>query len=80
MREAAARRATPLSTLAIRWVLGRPGITSSLVGARSKAQLEENAAAAAGRNAPEIDEELSRLSSEAMRHIPDVGNIFNVVP
>jgi aryl-alcohol dehydrogenase-like predicted oxidoreductase len=80
MREAAARRAAPLSTLAIRWVLGRPGIVSSLVGARSKTQLEENAAAAAGRNAPEVDEELSRLSSEAMRHIPDVGNIFNFSP
>ncbi len=80
MREAAARRATPLATLALRWVLGRPGIVCSLAGARSKAQLEDNAAAAAARNPPEIDEELTRLSSEAMRHIPDVGNIFNFYP
>jgi aryl-alcohol dehydrogenase-like predicted oxidoreductase len=80
MREAAARHGSPLSTLALRWVLGRPGIISSLVGARSRAQLEKNAAAAAGRNTPEVDEELSRLSSEAMRHIPDVGNIFNFHP
>lgn len=80
MREAAAEWATPLATLAIRWVLGREGIASSLVGARSKGQLEKNAAAAAGRNPPEIDEELTRLSSEAMRHIPDVGNIFNFHP
>jgi myo-inositol catabolism protein IolS len=80
MRGAAARHGFPLSTLALRWVLGRPGIVSSLVGARSKAQLEKNAAAAAGRNTPEIDEELSRLSSEAMLHIPDVGNIFNFYP
>jgi myo-inositol catabolism protein IolS len=80
MRETAGRLAVPLSTLAIRWVLGRNGIVSSLVGARSKAQLEENAAAAAGRNPPEIDEELTRQSSEAMRHVPDVGNIFNFYP
>jgi len=69
MGETAARRGTPLSTLAIRWVLGRKGIVSSLVGARSKAQLEENAAAAAGRDLPEINEELTRLSSEAMRDV-----------
>jgi len=80
MRDAAARHGTPLSTLAIRWVLGRQGIVSSLVGVRSKAQLEKNAAAAAGRNPPEIDEELTRLSSEAMRHIPDVGNVFLFYP
>jgi aryl-alcohol dehydrogenase-like predicted oxidoreductase len=80
MRNAAARRATPLATLALRWVLGRKGIVSSLVGARTKGQLADNAAAAAARNPPEIDEELTRLSSEAMRHIPDVGNIFNFYP
>ena len=80
MRDAAARHGTPFSTLALRWVLGRPGIISSLVGARSREQLEKNAAAAAGRNPPQIDEELGRLSADAMRHIPDVGNIFNFYP
>ena len=80
MRDAAARHFTPLRTLAIRWVLGQPGIHSSLVGARSKAQLEKNAAAAAVRNAPAIDEELTRLSTDAMRHVPDVGNIFDFYP
>ena len=76
MREAAARHGTPLSTLALRWVLGRQGVTSSLAGARSRAQIEQNVAAASGRNPREIDDELTRLSSEAMRHIPDEGNIF----
>jgi myo-inositol catabolism protein IolS len=80
MRETAARHSAPLSTLAIRWVLGRQGIVSSLVGARTRTQLEENAAAAAGRNPPGIDEELTRLSTEAMRNIPDVGNIFLFYP
>ncbi len=80
MRTAAARQGTLLSTLALRWVLGKPGVVSSLVGARSRAQLEKNAAAAAGRNPAQIDEELTRLSDEAMRGIPDVGNIFNFYP
>jgi myo-inositol catabolism protein IolS len=76
LRDAAARHGTPLSTLALRWVLGRPGVVSSLVGARSRAQIEQNAAAAAGRNPKEIEDELTSLSTEAMRHIPDEGNIF----
>ena len=80
MRKTAARHSTPLATLAIRWVLGQAGIHSCLVGARSRAQLEKNAAAAVGRNPPEIDAELTRLSAEAMRHIPDVGNMFNFYP
>jgi myo-inositol catabolism protein IolS len=80
MRHAAARHATPLSTLALRWVMGRPGVVSSLVGARSKEQLEKNVAAAAGRNPPEVDDELSRLSADAMRNIPNLGNIFNFYP
>jgi myo-inositol catabolism protein IolS len=80
MRAAAARHGTPLSTLALRWVLGRPGVVSSLAGARSRAQLEKNAAAAAARSPGAIDEELTRLSDEAMRGIPDVGNIFNFYP
>jgi myo-inositol catabolism protein IolS len=80
MRNAAAGYGMPLSTLALRWVLGRPGVIASLVGARSKGQLEKNVEAAEGRNPPEIDDELSRLSDRAMRHIPDVGNIFNFYP
>ena len=80
MREAAARHGMPLSTLALRWVLGRPGVRASLVGARSRAQIEQNVAAASGRNPGEVDDELTRLSSEAMRHIPDEGNIFLFYP
>lgn len=76
MRAAASRRATPLSTIAIRWVLGRPGVHASLVGARSREQIRQNVAAAAGRNPAELDDEMTRLSGEAMRHIPDEGNIF----
>jgi myo-inositol catabolism protein IolS len=80
MREVARKGSTSLSTLAIRWVLGRPGIVSSLVGARRVEQIASNVAAANGSIEPAVAEELTRLSSEAMRHIPDVGNIFLFYP
>ncbi|HET6451384.1 MAG TPA: aldo/keto reductase [Spirochaetia bacterium] len=80
MRAAARRCSTPLSTLAIRWVLGRPGVVSSLVGARTRRQIEQNVMAAAGRNPPEIDDELTRRSTEAMSGIPDAGNMFLFYP
>ncbi len=80
MREVARKSSTSLSTLAIRWVLGRPGIVSSLVGARRVEQIESNVAAANGSIEPAVAEELTRLSSEAMRHVPDVGNIFLFYP
>ena len=80
MREVARRSSASLSTLAIRWVLGRPGILSSLVGARSVDQIESNIAAGADGMEPGVAEELTRLSTEAMRHIPDVGNIFLYYP
>ncbi len=80
LRNAAAGFRTPLSTLALRWVLGRPGVHASLVGARSREQIRANVAAAAGRNPGDIDDELTRLSSGAMRHIPDEGNIFQFHP
>jgi len=76
LRKAAASVGAPLSTVALRWVLGRPGVHASLVGARSREQIRANVAAAAGRNPGTLDDELTRLSSEAMRHIPDEGNIF----
>jgi aryl-alcohol dehydrogenase-like predicted oxidoreductase len=76
MREVARKSSTSLSTLAIRWVLGRPGVVSSLVGARSAGQIQSNVTAGSGTNLPAVEEELTRLSDEAMRHIPDEGNIF----
>ena len=79
--QAAARQAgQPLSTLAIRWVLSRPGITSVLVGGRSLAQVESNIRAASAAIAPDAEKRLTALSEEAGTHMPDVGNIFLYYP
>lgn len=80
MRDAAHRRGLTLSTVAIRWLLGRPGVVSSLVGARSVEQVRSNVAAASESIDPAVASELDGLSQEAMRLIPDVGNIFLFYP
>lgn len=80
MQSVAKRHGVPLSTLAIRWVLSRPGIVSALVGARSIPQVESNVRSASAPLEPDVEQELSALSREAERHLPNVGNIFLYYP
>ena len=61
-------------------VLGRPGVTSSLVGARSTDQMSGNLAAARVTPDPSAQAALTALSDTVMKKIPDVGNIFNFYP
>ncbi len=53
-----------LTQLALRWLLGRPGITSVLIGARNVTQLEQCAAAA---GLPALDDDLLRALDDATR-------------
>ena len=80
MQAAAKRAGLPLSTLAIRWVLSRPGVVSVLVGARSMEQVEANVRAVSAAIPQKAEQELTALSVEAWRHLPDVGNIFLFYP
>ncbi|MCA9772406.1 MAG: aldo/keto reductase [Myxococcales bacterium] len=45
LRPIAAEHRCTLGQLALAWIIGRPGITSAIVGARTAAQVEENAGA-----------------------------------
>lgn len=76
----AERASRPLTHLAIRWVAAQPGITSILVGARNGKQIEENVRAMQGQIPQEVIDEMTRISDEAVRHIPDAGNIFRFYP
>jgi myo-inositol catabolism protein IolS len=69
----------PLHHLAIRWTLAQPGIVSALVGARSPRQAAENAAALLAEIPPGIFTRMTAISDEALRHIPDTGNMYGVV-
>ncbi len=41
LRETAATLGLPMARLALAWVFGRPGVTSTLIGARSRAQVDQ---------------------------------------
>ncbi len=80
---AATAAGEPLARLALDWVLSRPGVSATLLGASSARQIAEtlpegyprDAAAAAG-----ALRELTRLSDEVVPFIPDIGNIFKHYP
>lgn len=80
LKKIAQKANRPLTHLAIRWINAQPGISSILVGARNAKQLEENVAAMAGEIAPAIFEEMTAVSDEVIKHIPDTGNIFRANP
>ena len=70
----------PLSQLAIRWLLHQESITSVLVSAKNPSQADANARALQGEIDDSIMNELTAISDQAMRHIPDVGNPFGYHP
>ncbi len=83
MVQAAAGAREPLARLALDWVLSRPGVSATLLGASSARQIVETLpegyphdAAAAARAL----RELTRLSDEVAPFIPDIGNIFKHYP
>lgn len=80
MKEIARRLDLPLATLAVRWMLARPGISSVVVGARNAAQSAANLEALAPSIPPEALSELTALSDAISSRLPDVGNLFNHYP
>ena len=70
----------PLTHLAIRWVLQQAGITSALVGARDTAQAQQNAAALEWDIPEEIFQRMTSISDEAIKHVPNTGNVYLYYP
>jgi len=70
----------PLSQLAIRWLLHQQSVTSVLVSAKNPTQAHTNATALNGEIDASIMDELTTISDQAMRHIPDDGNPFGYHP
>ncbi len=63
----AGRLGLPLPALALRWVLGRPGVRVVLVGARTPEQVDENLRALDGRLAPEDLAEIDAIMEDVFR-------------
>ena len=69
LRNAAQRAGIPLADLSLAWAVANPAITSTLVGARNRAQLEANVRAANLPLAPGLRAELSRLTDELLEKL-----------
>jgi len=80
MKRLAAELELPLSTLAIRWILGQVGVKAVVVGGRSRDQVASNAAALEAAIPATAFGELTEISDAIMAHIPDAGNLFNHYP
>ncbi|MCC7209764.1 MAG: aldo/keto reductase [Anaerolineae bacterium] len=80
LKAAAARAGRPLAYLAIRWLLRQPGVTSVIVGARNAQQAAANAAALDGQVTDDVFAEMTRISDEVMRALPDEDNPYDYHP
>ena len=69
-----------LTHLAIRWVLHQPGIHSAVVSARNRQQLAQNVDALHGAIPDSVFERLTAISDQAMKHIPNTGNMYRYYP
>lgn len=73
LRDIARRVDKTVAQLAIAWVLRRPEVTSAIVGARSPAQIEEDAAAWDITLSPEVCTEIDELLEARERMLREIG-------
>lgn len=69
-----------LGHLALRWVLQQPGIDTAVVGARTPTQVQDNAQALIGDLPATLFAQMTVISDEVIRHIPDTGNQYRYYP
>ncbi len=69
IRSLASKHGMTVSEIALKWTFSQPGITSSLCGSRTVTQLESNIKAATESLAPEILDELNRVSQPLLHKL-----------
>lgn len=79
LKSIAADAGRPLSHLAIRWGLSRPGIDMALIGGRDAQQVRQVTPALLGDISPAVFERMTEFSDRVIRHIPNAGNLFGRV-
>jgi aryl-alcohol dehydrogenase-like predicted oxidoreductase len=70
----------PLTHLAIRWVLHQEGVNTALVGARRPEQVARNVEALTGEIPARIFKQMTEISNDVIKHIPDTGNVYRYYP
>jgi aryl-alcohol dehydrogenase-like predicted oxidoreductase len=76
LRPIAARVGLTVPQLAIAWLLGRPGVSSVLVGARTVPEIEENAGGATLEVSAEDMAAADRVTREVFESLPRVPDMF----
>lgn len=76
LRPIAAGAGLTVPRLAIAWLLRRAGVSSALVGARTVAEIEENAGGAAGHMSAEQMAEADAVTREVFESLPRVPDMF----
>jgi myo-inositol catabolism protein IolS len=80
LKTLAAELDLPLATLALRWVIDRPGISAVVAGARNRAQSAANVATLGPSIPTATFAKMTAISDALAQHVPDVGNLFNHYP
>jgi aryl-alcohol dehydrogenase-like predicted oxidoreductase len=70
----------PLTHLAIRWVLRQPHINTAIVGAKTSAQVEHNAAALSGDIPDYVFDRMNEISDNVIAKMPNSGNMYGYYP
>ncbi|MBV9812622.1 MAG: aldo/keto reductase [Acetobacteraceae bacterium] len=76
LRPIAAQYGKTVAQLAVQWVSSRPGISAPLLGARTVAELEENAASVGWTIAEQDLAAIDRLTAPIWARIADKGDMF----
>jgi aryl-alcohol dehydrogenase-like predicted oxidoreductase len=64
----------------LRWLLRQDAVTSILVSAKTRAQVESNLEAMLGDIAASVFDALSAISDRVRQEVPDEGNPFGYHP
>lgn len=76
LRPIAARYGKTVSQVALNWLVGRPGVSTALVGARTVAEIEENSAAVGWALAAEDLAEVDRIGHRVMEGLAAYPDMF----
>jgi aryl-alcohol dehydrogenase-like predicted oxidoreductase len=76
LRPVAAKYGKTVAQLAINWITGRPGISCALLGARTVAEIEENAGGVGWRMSPEDHVLADTVTREVFESLPAYPDMF----
>lgn len=80
MQKVTQHEGVSLASLAVQWVLQKETVLSALAGARNPLQARQNVSLLDSKASDSALKQLTEISDDVMKHIPDSGNIFRYYP